>query len=177
MSLYLFLLSLAGSSAAEIFSFVFLSIPNAFILSNSSTISSCVLYIPVSLIGFTTYSGEVIAAKEWDGKTEIMSVPMAQSGSFEDLLHEGATYAESKQYYINSKDFKDEKLFQDYIGHRAIGVVYHPQFERRGNYVPSMVTKRYDAVVFFDATHALNPLPVKFDYEKIPETYPFGDRI
>src|SRR5256885_14463205 len=43
-------------------------------------------------------------------------------------------------------------------GHRAIGVVYRPQFERAGNYVPTVLARRYDAVCYLDRTHALTPL-------------------
>jgi erythromycin esterase-like protein len=41
---------------------------------------------------------------------------------------------------------------------RAIGVVYNPQYEKYGNYVPTDLSLRYDAFLFIDETHALNPL-------------------
>jgi erythromycin esterase len=59
--------------------------------------------------------------------------------------------------------------------HRAIGVVYNPEAERWGNYVPTIVPRRYDAFLFIDETRAVDPLhmPVTVDAE-VPETYPTG---
>lgn len=131
----------------------------------------------VALIGFATYSGTVIAASAWDGKTEVMKIPNAEIGSLESLLHGAAPFIGSKQFYFQLKDFKEEELFKDYLGHRAIGVVYQSQYESRGNYVPTILSKRYDALIYFDHTSALTPLDIKFDKEKIPETYPFGARM
>jgi len=62
-------------------------------------------------------------------------------------------------------------------GQRVIGVVYHPPSEHHGNYVPTDLSKRYDAFVFFDETTALSPFNIKASTEKIPETYPFGTHI
>lgn len=61
---------------------------------------------------------------------------------------------------INSILFNSEieELFGNVIGHRAIGVVYHPESEHLGNYVPSRISKRYDAFLFNNETNALKPL-------------------
>src|SRR5205823_4350745 len=60
-------------------------------------------------------------------------------------------------------------------GHRAIGVVYHPEYEQFGNYVPTVLPARYDAFLYIDETEALRPLhmPAQVDREA-PETYPSG---
>jgi erythromycin esterase len=60
-------------------------------------------------------------------------------------------------------------------GHRAIGVVYHPEYERYGNYVPTVLPHRYDALLYIDESHALRPLhlPGSFEHE-VPETFPSG---
>jgi erythromycin esterase-like protein len=76
--------------------------------------------------------------------------------------------------------FKNEPEFsplKEVRGHRAIGVVYNPISEQRGNYVPSSIADRYDALVFLDQTEALGPLAIEVDYNKFPETYPYGARI
>ena len=39
-------------------------------------------------------------------------------------------------------------------GQRAIGVVYNPQYEKYGNYVPTLLHLRYDTFLFIDETHA-----------------------
>ena len=40
------------------------------------------------------------------------------------------------------RDFREER------GHRAIGVVYHPDLEHLGNYVPTVLSRRYDAFIY-----------------------------
>ena len=40
----------------------------------------------------------------------------------------------------------------------AIGVVYNPEYERFWNYVPTILTKRYDVFLYIDKTHALHSL-------------------
>jgi hypothetical protein len=44
-----------------------------------------------------------------------------------------------------------------------------------GNYVPTVLPKRYDAFLYLDQTRALRPLhlPARADGE-VPETYPSG---
>jgi erythromycin esterase-like protein len=60
-------------------------------------------------------------------------------------------------------------------GHRAIGVVYHPEFEHLGNFVPTILPRRYDAFVYLDQTQALHPLAVPVREEgEVPETCPAG---
>jgi erythromycin esterase len=59
-------------------------------------------------------------------------------------------------------------------GQRAIGVVYRPQLERYGNYVPTVLARRYDALLFVDETHALHPLSGGGGDGHVPETYPSG---
>jgi erythromycin esterase len=60
------------------------------------------------------------------------------------------------------------------LDHRAIGVVYHPERERWGNYVPTVLGDRYDAFLWFDETRALLPLPTRRVDTLEPETYPTG---
>ena len=124
----------------------------------------------VYLVGFGSYKGTVIAGEEWGALMEEMEVPEARTGSIEQLLHEES----SKDRYLlfNTEDI--QRKYETAIRHRAIGVVYDPANERRGNYVPSVLPMRYDAFVFLDQTKALHPLHLKPHDEKMPETYPFG---
>jgi erythromycin esterase-like protein len=57
-------------------------------------------------------------------------------------------------------------------GQRAIGVVYHPEFEF-GNYVPTVLPLRYDAFMYLDQTEALHPLHIEPRVGP-PELYPWG---
>ncbi|MER1999293.1 MAG: erythromycin esterase family protein [Lysinibacillus sp.] len=103
-------------------------------------------------IGFGTYEGTVIAADRWGDPYEIMKVPPAKLSKWEGQLH--AASSEDKVLLFNDQN---RALFNDWIGHRAIGVVYHPAYEDYGNYVPSRVGSRYDAFIFIDQTTALKP--------------------
>jgi erythromycin esterase-like protein len=104
-------------------------------------------------VGFGTYQGTVIAASNWGDTPEIMPVPMGGKGSWEEAMHNSRAI---NQYLMFTHDNRD--LFRDIIGHRAIGVVYHPEFEHHGNYVPTRMSDRYNAFIHIDNTKALNPL-------------------
>jgi len=61
-------------------------------------------------------------------------------------------------------------------GQRAIGVVYHPEYEAYRNYVPSNFAERYDAFLHIDKTQAIYPLRMQELREDpdLPETFPSG---
>lgn len=142
------------------------------------------------LVGFGTYKGSVIAAKRWGEKMEEMKVPPAISESWDNILHNiknDSTIANS--YTINkliifSHDDINNRINDNsnnknnngkWRGQRAIGVVYNPQYEKYGNYVPTNISLRYDAFLFIDETHALNPLHMQTIEDKdLPETFPTG---
>jgi erythromycin esterase len=124
----------------------------------------------VYLTGFATYQGSVIAADSWGAPMEVLGVPPAREGSIEHQLHLQNTA--NRYLLFNSEDI--QKTYETSIRHRAIGVVYDPERERFGNYVPTKLSLRYDAFVFLDQTRALHPLHLKPHDEKIPDTYPFG---
>ncbi|MBI4947275.1 MAG: erythromycin esterase family protein [Bacteroidetes bacterium] len=121
-------------------------------------------------VGFGSYKGTVIAGRKWSGEMNKMSMPEGIEGSWEYILHK--TGNDNKLLLMDK--CKNDPLFNQYIGHRAIGVVYNPSLERLGNYVPSILPLRYDAFIFFDETRALHPLHIKPSGHQIPETYPFG---
>jgi erythromycin esterase len=123
----------------------------------------------VFIVGFSSFEGSVIAGRIWGGKMEEMKVPQALKTSIESLLHIDSP--ENKLILLDSPYWKNR--FNEYIGHRAIGVVYHPERDR-GNYVPTLLPFRYDALIYLDKTTALHPLHLKPDSSQIPETYPFG---
>ncbi len=106
----------------------------------------------VFAVGFGSFEGTVIAANAWAAPTQIMKVPQAARNSWEHLFHEANA---SDQLLIFEAD---TDVLMSNRGHRAIGVVYHANNER-GNYVPTMLSARYDAFIYFEQTHALRPLP------------------
>jgi len=129
----------------------------------------------VALVGFGTYQGEVIASHAWDGPIETMPVPPGMVDSYEEAFHAVSESKGQKAFFLKlkSKGTREGPL-AEVRGHRAIGVVYHPTYERFGNYVPTSLAHRYDAFLFFDETKAIEPLHVAFNREEIPETWPQG---
>ncbi len=120
----------------------------------------------VYLAGFSSYSGSVIAGEEWGAAMEEMEVPKAKKGSIESILHEQNTDG----YLLFSQEKED--FYNKPIPHRAIGVVYDPAMEKYGNYVPSILPQRYNALIFINETKALHPLHLHPDRRKLPETFP-----
>lgn len=125
----------------------------------------------VVLVGFGSQRGTVVAGRKWGAPMEVLPVPAAPSASWEGLLHR----AREANQMILMDELGEDSLFRNtLLGHRAIGVVYNPEYERRGNYVPSVLPQRYDAFLFFDKTHALHPLHLEPHGNVVPETFPFG---
>jgi erythromycin esterase len=124
----------------------------------------------VFLTGFATYEGSVIAGEEWGAPMQEMEVPQARTGSIEDVLHK----ENPQDRYLIFTEEPEDLYLESEIRHRAIGVVYDPEREKYGNYVPSVMAQRYDALIYIDQTKALHPLHMKPHSEKEPETYPFG---
>lgn len=123
----------------------------------------------VVLVGFGSHRGSVVAGYGWGQPLRELPVPEARPGSVEDLLHRES---EQDRLLIFGPD-KELGRFSARLPHRAIGVVYHPNNEKHGNYVPTVLNSRYDAFLFLDETSALNPLHVHPDRFKMPDTYPF----
>ena len=107
----------------------------------------------VYAVGFGTHSGTVIASDEWGIPYKQINVPPARKDSWEDALHNAGAF--NKLLLFNEEN---RSLFSQWIGHRAIGVVYNPNYETYGNYVPSKIGNRYDAFIYIDQTNALSPL-------------------
>ncbi|HZI40885.1 MAG TPA: erythromycin esterase family protein [Gemmatimonadaceae bacterium] len=132
----------------------------------------------VVLVGFGSHHGTVIAGEEWGAPMERMRVPDARRGSWEDVMHDAiAADFDAKAALIVFDDADDGGItgLDEPIDHRAIGVVYDPSHERWGNYVPTIVPRRYDAFMFVDETRALSPLHLPVRVGEVPETFPSGE--
>lgn len=127
----------------------------------------------VVLVGFGTRHGTVIAGSEWGAPMQRMRIPVARPGSWEDTLHRAV--GRDALVLFDGTDDGGVRGLDTTLEHRAIGVVYDPRAERWGNYVPTLVPRRYDAFLYIAETHALDPLhmPVREELE-VPETYPSG---
>jgi len=125
------------------------------------------------LVGFTTYSGTVTAASDWDAHAERKVVRAALPGSYEELFHETDV----------SNFFLDFRAGTDAIAalatprlERAIGVIYRPETERLSHYFQARLPAQFDAVFHYDHTRAVEPLERTPIWERgeleLPETYP-----
>jgi erythromycin esterase len=124
----------------------------------------------VVLVGFSSHQGSVIAGEEWGAPMQRMPVPPARQGSWEDLLHDVG----AEDQLLVLQDLEQAPGIDEPRGHRAIGVVYNPERESYGNYVPTVLGFRYDALLHIDETYALRPLHMEpVESGDLPDTYPF----
>ncbi|GAA5196093.1 hypothetical protein GCM10023322_64240 [Rugosimonospora acidiphila] len=123
----------------------------------------------VVLVGFGTHRGTVVAGDEWGAPMRLMPVPPARPGSLEAVLSEDAPPRALSVFPLGQRS----DLLRDELGHRAVGVVYHPERDR-GNYVPTVLGDRYDAFLWFEQSRGLLPVGTRPRDALEPETYPTG---
>jgi erythromycin esterase len=108
----------------------------------------------VFALGFGTHRGQVMAAREWGLAGQIMEVPPAAEGSFEDLLHRTG----KPSVLLLLEDLRRPGPLMQPRAHRAIGVVFRPERERIRNYVETLIPERYDAFIYLETTGPVRPL-------------------
>ena len=125
------------------------------------------------LVGFTTYTGTVTAASDWNAAAERKRVRPALPGSYEALFHAVGP----PRFLLPLRDGGSaaDVLRQPRL-ERAIGVVYLPSSERLSHYFHARLPEQFDAVIHIDETRALEPLARTPLWEtgEAPETYPTG---
>ena len=123
------------------------------------------------LVGFTTYSGTVTAASDWDAPAERKSVRPALPESYEALLHDVGT--PSFLLCLRAATAAAGGLARPRL-ERAIGVIYRPETERASHYFSARLCGQFDAVIHLDETRAVEPLERTAGWElgEPPETYP-----
>jgi len=109
----------------------------------------------VFAIGFGTGRGQVVAGRNWGSPMAVMDMPAAGPGSIEALL---ASLDPPSLWLRFDPDRADLRPLDVPRGHRAVGVVYQPEHEFPGNYVPTLLPRRYDAFIFLRDTTALRAL-------------------
>lgn len=122
------------------------------------------------IVGFGSYQGTVVAGDEWGAPMRNMNVPQAIEGSWESLLHQTG----KGDQLLLTEAIRANDLFTLPIPHRAIGVVYHPRYEKIGNYVPSIIPERYDAFIHIESSEGVHAMDVYVDKSQLPETYPWA---
>ena len=125
------------------------------------------------LVGFTTYTGTVTAATEWDGPTHRRHVRPGLAGSYERLFHDAGI----PRFLLPLRS--SPELAQALAAprlERAIGVIYAPETERRSHYFRARLPAQFDYVLHFDTTRALEPLERNALWEagEVAETFPSG---
>jgi erythromycin esterase-like protein len=127
------------------------------------------------LLGFTTHTGTVTAASDWDAPHELKAVLASRDDSIERVLHDAGLDRFVLPLRQASRELR-EALAQPRL-ERAIGVIYRPDTERWSHYFEARLSHQFDAVVHLDTTRALQPLDrdsVMPQHEDEPETYPSG---
>ena len=121
-------------------------------------------------IGFTTHTGSVTAASNWDEPAQLMAVRPSLVGSYERLFHDAGLGA----FVLDLRGPVASALAQPRL-ERAIGVVYRPETERASHYFMASMARQFDLVIHYDETRALEPLELWSRREMdLPETFPTG---
>jgi hypothetical protein len=124
-------------------------------------------------VGFTTHSGTVTAAREWDAPALRRRVRPAATGSYEALFHD-AGYArfwlEFGKHPEVAFNLRCQRL------ERAIGVIYRPETEMVSHYYSARLPDQFDAVLHFDHTRGVEPLESSgvWRADEVEETFPTG---
>ncbi|HZQ43485.1 MAG TPA: erythromycin esterase family protein [Acidobacteriaceae bacterium] len=122
------------------------------------------------LLGFTTYSGEVTAASNWDEPAQRKVVRRALPNSVESLFHETGL----GDFVLPLRGEPIRNALSRPLLERAIGVIYRPETERISHYFEARLAEQFDAVIHIDRTLALIPLETTVPWQQgeVPETFP-----
>ena len=122
----------------------------------------------VLLVGFTTHTGHVTAARAWDAPPERRWVRPSRPDSWEHRFHRSGL---DRFYLPLAAHAGGERLLE-----RAIGVLYLPESERASHYFPADLPAQFDAVFHLDETDALEPIEPgrHWHAREAPETWPSG---
>jgi erythromycin esterase-like protein len=107
------------------------------------------------LVGFTTYTGTVMAASDWGEPGQVQQVRPALPESYAAVFHD--TGIASFLLLLRGSGALAEALAIPRL-ERAIGVVYRPETERASHYFQARLSEQFDAVIHLDTTRAVEPL-------------------
>lgn len=131
-------------------------------------------------VGFSTFTGTVTAASNWDAPAERKAVRFGLDESYEALFHQAGL----GNFYVglraggrasSAQGEMIEGLRQPRL-QRAIGVIYRPETERRSHYFAAELPAQFDAMIHLDHTRAVEPIERTAGWVQgeMPETYPSG---
>jgi erythromycin esterase-like protein len=124
-------------------------------------------------VGFTTHTGTVTAADNWDEPADLKEVRPSLTGSYERLFHDTGL----PQLLLLLRDERSlAAALNEPRLERAIGVIYRPQSERMSHYFNAHLADQFDAVIHFDRSRAVEPLERSplWRNKEVPEAYPTG---
>jgi erythromycin esterase-like protein len=124
------------------------------------------------LVGFTTYTGTVTAASDWNSPAEQKRVRPALPDSYEALFHGLAI----PDFLLTVTDGASPTVeIPRPLLERAIGVVYLPDIERVSHYFYADLARQFDSILHFDVTRGVEPLERNPEWESpVWEAFPWG---
>jgi erythromycin esterase-like protein len=107
------------------------------------------------LVGFTTYTGTVIAARSWDEPGQQFDVRPALPESYSGLFHDAGVG--NALFILRGNERLAEALDEPRL-QRGIGVLYLPETERPSHYYQAWLSRQFDAVIHIEVSSAVTPL-------------------
>ncbi|MDG5815618.1 erythromycin esterase family protein [Chitinispirillales bacterium ANBcel5] len=122
-------------------------------------------------IGMHTYRGTVSASAGWGGSVGRKNLKQALGSSLESIFHQTGI----NSFFLDPSLISNE-LYTTDIYERVIGAVYTPETENEYCYIKVRLPQRYDLQIFYDHTHATEPLEPGWlgKIGDIPHTYGSG---
>jgi erythromycin esterase-like protein len=133
----------------------------------------------VCLIGFSTNTGTVTAAHDWDEPGRQMRVRPALADSYERIFADVSAERGVPRFLLalRGDDSTSRALAAPRL-QRAIGVIYRPETERLSHYYDVELPRQFDAMIHIDDTSAIRGLEPGEHWERgveeVPETFPSG---
>jgi erythromycin esterase-like protein len=126
----------------------------------------------VTNIGFTTYTGTVMAAFDWGDPGALKRLRPGMAGSYELAFHQAGVPRFWLKVREDARDLNSDLL------ERAIGVIYRPETERVSHYFKARIAEQFDIIIHLDETKAVQPLdpatPSGTHEDTVAETFPSG---
>ena len=105
-------------------------------------------------VGFTTHTGSVTAASNWDQPAQRKQIRPSIADSYERLFHDAGV----SRFLLLLREGPAREALRDARLERAIGVIYRPESERVSRCFRVRLPEQFDAVLHIDETSALEPL-------------------
>lgn len=121
-------------------------------------------------IGFCADRGAVMAADDWGAEPRVMSIVPARPESWEHVF---CAAGRSRSLTDWRTDPQLAQALSRARLERAIGVIYRPETEIQSHYFHASLSRQFDAMVWFEETTAVSPLP-GIAAEGAPDVFPFG---